>query len=46
MIDGCDVRRAETRWLDDEEMAAWRSYAETVVDLNAALEADLDARTA
>lgn len=30
-----------TRWLDDEEMAAWRSYAETVVDLNAALEADL-----
>ena len=30
-----------TRWLDDTEMAAWRSYAETVVDLNAALEADL-----
>ena len=30
-----------TNWLDDEEMAAWRSYAETVVDLNAALEADL-----
>ena len=30
-----------TRWLTDEEMAAWRSYAETVVDLNAALEADL-----
>jgi DNA-binding MarR family transcriptional regulator len=30
-----------TRWLDDEEMAAWRTYAETVVDLNAALEADL-----
>jgi DNA-binding MarR family transcriptional regulator len=29
------------RWLDDEEMAAWRSYIETVVDLNAALEADL-----
>src|SRR5215213_11423416 len=29
------------RWLDDEEMAAWRSYAETVVLLNAALEADL-----
>jgi DNA-binding MarR family transcriptional regulator len=27
--------------LDDNEMAAWRSYAETVVDLNAALEADL-----
>ena len=30
-----------TRWLDENEMAAWRSYAETVVDLNAALEADL-----
>jgi DNA-binding MarR family transcriptional regulator len=29
------------RWLDDEEMAAWRAYIETVVDLNAALEADL-----
>ncbi len=31
----------ETPWLSDTEMAAWRSYAETVVDLNAALEADL-----
>jgi DNA-binding MarR family transcriptional regulator len=30
-----------TRWLDDEEMDAWRSYAETVVDLTTALEADL-----
>jgi DNA-binding MarR family transcriptional regulator len=30
-----------TRWLDETEMAAWRSYAETVVDLMAALEADL-----
>ncbi len=30
-----------TRWLDDDEMAAWRAYAETVVDLTAALEADL-----
>jgi len=30
-----------TRWLDTEEMAAWRSYAATVFDLNAALEADL-----
>jgi DNA-binding MarR family transcriptional regulator len=29
------------RWLDAVEMAAWRSYIETVVDLNAALEADL-----
>lgn len=32
---------ASTRWLDAEEMSAWRAYAETVVDLNAALEADL-----
>ena len=32
---------ASPRWLDEEEMAAWRSYVETVVDLNAALEADL-----
>ncbi len=32
---------AGTRWLDAEEMSAWRAYAETVVDLNAALEADL-----
>jgi len=31
------------RWLDEEEMAAWRNYIETVVDLNAALEADLAA---
>jgi DNA-binding MarR family transcriptional regulator len=31
----------EIRWLDDQQMAAWRSYIETVVDLNAALEADL-----
>lgn len=30
-----------TQWLDDDEMAAWRSYAETNVDLNTALEADL-----
>ena len=29
------------RWLDDGEMAAWRAYIETVVDLTAALEADL-----
>ena len=34
-----------TLWLDDEEMAAWRAYAETVVDLTPRLEADL-ARTA
>jgi DNA-binding MarR family transcriptional regulator len=30
-----------TRWLDPEEMAAWRAYVETVFELNAALEADL-----
>ena len=30
-----------TRWLDAEEMDAWRAYIETVVDLTAALEADL-----
>jgi DNA-binding MarR family transcriptional regulator len=35
------TQTTSTRWLDDTEMAAWRSYAETVVDLNAALEADL-----
>jgi DNA-binding MarR family transcriptional regulator len=38
MLDDVD---GETRWLDEDEMAAWRSYIETVVDLNAALEADL-----
>ncbi len=30
-----------TRWLDSEEMGAWRAYIETVFELNAALEADL-----
>ena len=35
--------RATTRWLDAEEMAAWRAYIETVIDLTAALEADLAA---
>ena len=30
-----------TRWLNAEEMDAWRAYIETVVDLMAALEADL-----
>jgi DNA-binding MarR family transcriptional regulator len=29
------------RWLDAEEMRAWRAYVETVFELNAALEADL-----
>jgi len=32
---------AHVPWLDDDEMAAWRRYAETVFDLNTALEADL-----
>jgi DNA-binding MarR family transcriptional regulator len=31
------------RWLDAEEMRAWRAYVETVFELNAALEADLAA---
>jgi DNA-binding MarR family transcriptional regulator len=30
-----------TRWLDQREMAAWRSYVETNEDLIAALESDL-----
>ncbi len=29
------------KWLDADEMRAWRAYVETVVELNAALEADL-----
>jgi DNA-binding MarR family transcriptional regulator len=29
------------RWLDDDEMRAWRAYIETVSDLSAALAADL-----
>ena len=29
------------RWLDDTEMRAWRSFIESVGDLNAALERDL-----
>ena len=29
------------RWLDAEEMRAWRAYIESVFELNAALEADL-----
>jgi DNA-binding MarR family transcriptional regulator len=31
----------DPKWLDDDEMRAWRAYVETVVELNAALEADL-----
>lgn len=31
----------DTRWLDDEEMSAWRAYIESVGDLSTALEADL-----
>jgi DNA-binding MarR family transcriptional regulator len=30
-----------TKWLDDEEMAAWRGLVETFADLNALLEAEL-----
>jgi DNA-binding MarR family transcriptional regulator len=33
--------RTATRWLDDDEMAAWRNYVDTVGALNQALEADL-----
>ncbi|MET0326203.1 MAG: MarR family transcriptional regulator [Ilumatobacteraceae bacterium] len=38
---GSTTAGADVPWLDDAEMAAWRRYAETVFDLNAALEADL-----
>jgi DNA-binding MarR family transcriptional regulator len=30
-----------TKWLDDEEMAAWRGLVETFADLSAALEAEI-----
>lgn len=30
-----------TRWLDNDEMAAWRAYVETDADLHTALESDL-----
>ena len=32
---------SRTRWLDAREMAAWRTYVETVTDLENALEVDL-----
>ena len=32
---------ARTKWLDDEEMRAWRGLVETYAELTAALEADL-----
>ena len=36
------ARASQTvRWLDPAEMAAWRTYIETVTDLDAALGADL-----
>ncbi len=35
------VADPSTRWLDQLEMAAWRTYVETVADLDSALEADL-----
>jgi DNA-binding MarR family transcriptional regulator len=31
----------DVRWLDADEMRAWRAYIETVFELNAVLEADL-----
>ena len=36
-----DSTLTTTRWLDDTEMRAWRSYVETQGDLNSALEVDL-----
>jgi DNA-binding MarR family transcriptional regulator len=33
---------APVRWLDPAEMSAWRAYIETVHDLHAALERDLE----
>jgi DNA-binding MarR family transcriptional regulator len=36
-----DSTLTATRWLDDTEMRAWRSYIETQSDLNTALETDL-----
>jgi DNA-binding MarR family transcriptional regulator len=35
------VGSSTVEWLDGDEMRAWRAYVETVVELNAALEADL-----
>jgi DNA-binding MarR family transcriptional regulator len=35
------VGSSTVEWLDADEMRAWRAYVETVVELNAALEADL-----
>jgi DNA-binding MarR family transcriptional regulator len=34
------VGSSTVEWLDADEMRAWRAYVETVVELNAALEAD------
>jgi DNA-binding MarR family transcriptional regulator len=34
---------AVTRWLDEEEMRAWRGLVESYADLRAALDADLEA---
>jgi DNA-binding MarR family transcriptional regulator len=36
------VTETPTRWLDDVEMRAWRSFIETFGDLSNALEADLE----
>ncbi len=38
-VESADLRAV--RWLSDAEMAAWRTYIETVGDLTAAIEADL-----
>ena len=35
------VKKVTVPWLNDEEMRAWRSYAETAIDLQHALERDL-----
>jgi len=35
------VKRVTTPWLNDDEMRAWRSYAETAIDLQNAIERDL-----
>ena len=46
MTDGQHGDAVRQRPLDDDEMTAWRAYTETVVDLNAALEAGARPATA
>ncbi|MEM1333659.1 MAG: MarR family transcriptional regulator [Actinomycetota bacterium] len=38
---GISVLHVPTAWLNDDEMRAWRSYVETTIDLNNAIERDL-----